>query len=188
MKKIVLCSVLMLGISVLMAQNHYITKNNKSTVSGTSSLHEWTSEIREVNFSGDLTINNNVLEGIQNLTVEVPVKSIVSSKGSIMDNKTYDALKSNTDPKIIFKLTKVNSITPAAADHTANVTGNLTVAGVTKPVTLEAKLKVGASVEVNLNYALKMTTFGIKPPVALLGTLKTGDEVKLKFNLTLTKT
>ena len=133
MKKIVLCSVLMLGISVLMAQNHYITKNNKSTVSGTSSLHEWTSEIREVNFSGDLTINNNVLEGIQNLTVEVPVKSIVSSKGSIMDNKTYDALKSNTDPKIIFKLTSTLAPTLSFASR---VTGLVTPATVRLPVTL----------------------------------------------------
>lgn len=187
MKKILLYGVWLLSVTTLTGQDHYITKSNKSTVSGTSSLHEWTSEIREVKFSGDLKINNNVLEGIQNVTVEVPVTSIVSSKGSIMDNKTYDALKSKANPKITFTLTKVNNITPAGSEFTANVSGNLTVAGVTKPVTLEAKLKVGATVEVNLNYALKMTTFGITPPVALLGTLKTGDEVKLKFNVILVK-
>lgn len=187
MKKYFICGVWMLSVTMLFSQGHYITKSNKSTVSGTSSLHEWTSEIREVKFSGDLTITNNVLEGIQNVTVEVPVSSIVSSKGSIMDGKTYDALKSKAHPTITFKLTKVNSITPAGTDYTANITGNLTIAGVTKPVTMEAKLKVGTGVEVNLSYALKMTTFGITPPVALLGTLKTGDEVKLKFNLTLAK-
>jgi hypothetical protein len=42
--------------------------------------------------------------------VDVLVKSIKSTKGSIMDNKTYDALKAEAHPKITFKLERATPV------------------------------------------------------------------------------
>jgi polyisoprenoid-binding protein YceI len=63
----------------------------------------------------------------------------------------------------------------------------LTIAGVTKYVTIDATAKLvgGGQFQFIGSKKLKMTTFGITPPVAMFVAMTTADDVEIKFNITL---
>ncbi len=65
------------------------------------------------------------------------------------------------------------------------VTGNLTIRGITKPVTVIAKKVAEGKFEGSAVF--KMTDFGIKPAKAALGAIGTKDEMTLRFKLTGTR-
>ena len=146
-------------------------------IKGTSSLHDWESDVTEFVLTADLNLDRQ--QGTVNLVI--PVTSIKSGK-SIMDDKTYDALKFDKNPEIIFN---GNDIT--LNGDKISVAGNLTIAGKTNPATIEGTFKKTAN---NLNvtgiYSLKMTDFDIDPPTAMFGTLTTGDDITIEFNVNIT--
>lgn len=78
-------------------------------------------------------------------------------------------------PQIRFVSTGVSGDTAAAAFQVA---GNLTVRGITKPVTLAVK-RTGSGYEGETRFP--MTAFGIKPPKAALGAIGTKDEMTIRF-------
>lgn len=165
----------------------YIFSNASVSVKGTSNLHDWESVTKEVRAKAQAEVSDAGLSSLTALWVEIPVKSIKSPKGSIMDGKTYDALKANKFPNIVFNLEKA-SITPKSGYFDVNATGNLTIAGVTKKVSLYAKGKVnGAELSFSGSKKMKMTDFGIDPPTALMGTLTTGDDIEVVYSLILKK-
>ena len=168
--------------STAVAQEAYTVKDFKMSVAGTSTLHDWESEITQVNASAALDLDGAQLAGISKLKVTIPAKGIVSTKGRIMDNKTYDALKSAQHPKITFTLTKAT-----LSNSKVQATGQLTIAGTTKTVSLSADSKAGKAGAITFagRYSLKMTDYNMAPPTAMMGTIKTGDEVTIKYQLTL---
>src|SRR5688572_26798731 len=87
----------------LQAQAFKLTKY-KLVVKGTSSLHDWESVAEKVGCIGSYTIINNALADVNEVVVKIPVSSIKSTKGKIMDNKTYEAFKYEKFPDIIFTL------------------------------------------------------------------------------------
>jgi polyisoprenoid-binding protein YceI len=178
---------LLCTFSFAYGQGNYRVSNFYLVVKGTSNLHDWESPAKEVRANGQATITNGVLKSIQSLNVEIPVKTIKSSKGSIMDNKTYDALKADNFPNINYVLEKVNGLNLRGGIYDINTTGKLTIAGATNKIDMYVQGKVGAdgSISFNGSKKIKMTDYKIKPPTALMGTLTTGDEVEIVFQLTL---
>jgi hypothetical protein len=168
----------------LQAQSYEI-KNYKMSVAGTSSLHDWESAIENIECNGVYTLNGSSLFEIKNVVLRVKVTDIKSTKGRMMDNKTYDAFNYEKNPFITFKLTteKVNE-----AESTIDVKGDLTMAGVTKTIdmTISYKLLAGGDLQIVGSQILSMTDFGMEPPTAMMGTIKVGKEVTVKFELTLT--
>jgi len=157
------------------------------SVSGTSSLHEWESEVTKVEWTGTMNVHGNQLTEIKDVLVKIPVTGIKSTKGSIMDNKTYDAFNYEKSPFIQFKLTAAK-ITGASPDYTVTATGNLTMNGVTKLIELTAKAKVlpAGDVQLSSSKKLNMKDYSMKPPTAMMGTIKVGEEVTVAFDLNLT--
>lgn len=186
MKRIILSTVLALFAGLVIAQQSYTLKQASMSVSGTSSLHDWESDVTALTARGRMNFGTT-LESISELQVTVKVRDIKSTKGSIMDNKTYEALKSDAHPNITYRLGRVKSITPSAKGFTVVTEGQLTIAGVTKTVdiTAEGSRQSDGSVVFQGSKALKMTTFGISPPTAMMGTMKTGDDIKVNFKVTL---
>ncbi|MEZ5056724.1 MAG: YceI family protein [Saprospiraceae bacterium] len=180
--------IILLGTSFLVGQTTYQTKKANVSVLGTSNLHDWEMTGTQASLKGTFDIENGALAGIENVFVEIPVKSIKSSKGSIMDGKTYDALKSDKHPKITFRLKNVNSINPKSGAYEVKATGDLTIAGYTKSVLLNVMVKVLPSGELEITGSkdLKMTEYKMEPPTAMFGALTTGDDVTIKFATTLT--
>lgn len=147
--------------------------NQKSTsviVNGTSSLHDWEMNGSSATFSG--TINGNA---ITNATFTIPVKNLKSKKGKMMDNKAHSALKSDKAPNISFTATSI-------AVGKSNLSGKMTIAGVSKNVTFPVNVVKNANTYIiNGTETLKLSDFGMERP-GFMG-VKTGDEVTVKVNI-----
>lgn len=182
---VLLALLLMSGV----AQAPYKIKTSKMTVAGTSSLHEWESEVTQVEWTGSFDVENNMLKAIKDVTVKIPVTSIKSTKGKIMDNKTYDAFEYEKNPHILFRLTDAK-ITGTAANLVINASGTLTMKGVTKNITLTVtgKLLANGDLQLTGTRKLNMKDFTMEPPTAMMGAIKVGEEVTVKFDLTITPT
>jgi len=168
------------------AQGNFRSAQFTLSIKGTSNLHDWESVAKEARANGSITVEDGTLKAIPSLTVEVPVKSIKSPKGSVMDNKTYDALKAKSNPNITFKLDKVNSLVKKGDAYDISATGSLSIAGVTNKIDMQVKGKTsGDSVTFSGSKKMKMTDFKIDPPTALFGTMTTGNDIEIVFSVTL---
>lgn len=169
------------------AQTPYVLKQAKMTVNGTSTMHDWESTVGKVEWAGTLTVNGTQLTEVKDASIKINVTDIKSTKGKVMDNKTYEAFKYEKNPTIQYKLTSAK-INGAGADYSLNTNGNLTMAGVTKPIDMAVKAKVQATGEVTLtgNYKINMLNYKMEPPTAMMGAIKVGEEVTVHFELTVT--
>lgn len=179
---------ILLGTSFIWAQSKYNAKKADFTILGTSNLHDWEMKGSQATIKGDFLVESGALTGVENVMVEIPVKSLKSEKGSIMDGKTYDALKAKEHGKIYFTLSNVNSITKNGNGYNVNAKGNLKIAGYSRAVTMNVLVKVMASgdLEISGSQDLKMSEYKVEPPSAMFGAITTGDAVTVKFNASLT--
>jgi polyisoprenoid-binding protein YceI len=169
------------------AQTPYLLKLSKMTVNGTSTMHDWESTVSKVEWAGTLTLQGTQLTEVKDAQIKVTVTDIKSTKGKVMDNKTYEAFKYEKYPTIQYKLTNAK-IAGSGADYTINSTGNLTMAGATKSIDMPVKAKVQANGDVLLtgSYKVNMLNFKMEPPTAMMGAIKVGEEVTVHFELTVT--
>lgn len=172
---------MLLTSSIVNAQSLKINPEKSSmTISGTTNVHNFTSKVSKI--SGELDFSSNEPKS---LTVQVPVRSIVSGE-KLMDKKTYETFNDQKNPNIVFKMTEVNSVDVNGDKVTASVTGNLSMGGSTKKITLKVS---GSEVKPGVytfsgSTQLKMSEFNMKAPTAMLGAMKVGDAVTLKYNVT----
>jgi polyisoprenoid-binding protein YceI len=173
---------LMVAIAQVGAQGLLKVKANKMTVQGSSSLHDWESQITKADIKGEFITNNMELTEVKNVEVKIPVESIKSTKGKMMDGKTYDAFKYEKFPFVVFTLTnaRIN-----AATGLIDATGTLAMAGASKTMDLQVKYKVlqNGNVQLILSKKFKMSEFKMDPPTAMMGSIKVGDEVTVNFDL-----
>lgn len=179
-------AVLLMCSNLLIAQESYKLVDSKMTVSGTSTLHEWESDVTDVNIQASLTFTDGQLQAIPSMSVRIPVKGIKSSHGKMMDNKTYGALKSDAHPNVTFQLQSAT----IKDKNNLTATGKLTVAGVSKTVKFPVSMKASASGKITFSgkYSLLMSDYKMEAPTALMGSVKTGDEVTIAFTCTLEPT
>jgi polyisoprenoid-binding protein YceI len=173
-------------------KNKYLlSKSYTVTILGTSNIHNWNETVGTVAGDGYVTWNDDETFDLDAINLKMEVHSIKSDMGSIMNNNTYKALKSESYPQIIFTLNSpVKSIKTGIAITTISAKGTLTIAGVTKPI--DMLIKVSAPNQGYLTFegsqTIKMTDYGITPPTALLGTMKTGNEITINFKTVFTIT
>ena len=173
--------------SALLAAIHLSTDRCTFTILGTSNVHDWSTESTAGIVSGDMVLDGIKLASVSNIHIKVPVKTIKSDKGSVMDNKTWKALKSDKHPNIIFNMTALKSLTKAPKGYDIVVTGKLNIAGVIKTVDLNVHglVLTGNRVLFTGSKKIKMTDYGIDPPTAFFGAMTTGDEITLKYDIIL---
>ena len=84
-------------------------------------------------------------------------------------------------PEIIFEST---AIAAQSGEH-FQAQGNLTVRGVTKPVTIDLTVKAARPGRIQLEGTaeIRLKDYGLKPPSAALGTIGTKNEMLLRFVL-----
>jgi polyisoprenoid-binding protein YceI len=132
------------------------------------------------NASGDLTLDPKTLEATK-LDIRVPIDSVITTSpkldGELRGDSWLDAQKY---PSMSFQSTKIERTGP----NTANVAGDLTLHGVTRPIVLKATL-VGAGIDpldkaytvgFQVTGELSRSDFGVKAFVPLIG-----DEVHLNI-------
>ncbi len=169
--------------------DYKISDDFTMTIKGTSNVHDWESSVEKVTGTAKVTFDDNGALHIEACTVNIPVTSIKSTKGSIMDKKTWKALKSDEYANIKYQLTDFGNLVKSSNGFTTNTTGKLTIAGKTKTVNISVKGREldNGSIEITGSKALKMTDYGIDPPTALLGAMTTGDDVTIEFRVILSQ-
>ncbi|HKJ44079.1 MAG TPA: YceI family protein, partial [Sunxiuqinia sp.] len=82
------------------------SKKSKMEIKGTSTIHDWEMNVESVKGAITLQEDNN-LSKLSNGNLEVDVKSIKSDH-SLMNKKTYNALKEDDYPQIKAQLVSVD--------------------------------------------------------------------------------
>ncbi|MCK6617802.1 MAG: YceI family protein [Cyclobacteriaceae bacterium] len=153
------------------------------TIEGTSTLHDWISDVTKLEFAGNFVTDGVKVREVKDVTVKIPVESIRSTKGKLMDNKTWEAFKYDKYPTITYKL-----VTLSVHDGLLKTTGTLTMAGAAQSTAMEIHYTVMPSGDIRFtgSHKIKMKDYKMEPPTAMMGTIKVGEEVTVKFDLTIT--
>ncbi len=172
-----------------------VKEGTEMTVSGTSTIHDWTSEVREVR--GYVTVKPEILtedkitksDKILAVKIVVPVKSIISERGSTMDEKTWRALKSEEHPDIKFNL-ESDKIKPLSENtFLVEAKGTLEIAGVKHEIAMEVngERKDASTLIFEGKQKINMKDYNMEPPSAMFGQIVTGEEVVIAFKLVVGK-
>lgn len=167
----------MFFVTALHAQNFKsLQQESTMTISGTSTLHDWTSEVES--FEATVLLKG---ENIETAGFKAQVQSIKSGT-TAMDKNTYKAMKEDQYPSIAFQASNIT-----INNGETKISGQLTIAGHSEGVQFPVKIERWSEshLMVEGSYALKMSDYGIDPPRAMMGTIRTGDEVVIAFKLNL---
>lgn len=153
------------------------------SITGKCTVQNWEIISKEAMGEAEMEIENNKIQKINSFKVEIPSKSFKSGNRS-MNKHAIEALKAETNPNIIFNMKKIDHLLFQNNENQISVSGNLTVAGVTKPITLKASGSVSKKgVIFQGRLPLKMSDFKIDPPTFVLGSIKTQDDVLINFHV-----
>ena len=110
------------------------------------------------------------------MTVQPDPKVDAKTQAAIQKDMEEMTLETRKFPQITFHSSRVDKL----SDGQWKVEGDLTLHGVTKPVSLTVKRDGGAY---TAHTALKQTNFGIKPISVGGGMIKVKDEVEIDFTI-----
>ncbi|TXE14698.1 YceI family protein [Algoriphagus aquimarinus] len=169
---------LMMWFPSFAQQAYSLSAAQQFTVAGTSTIHDW-EMIAKAGSTGaaQLTIENGRLSKITSLTLNIPVKSLKSGKGS-MDNNAYEALIEKKHPSIKFEMTECIAI----IGNVVKSKGKLTIAGTSQIIPLDVTYSMnGNAIKFTGTHAIQFSDFKVDAPTAVFGTIKTGNELTLAF-------
>lgn len=159
-----------------------VQSSSEVLIHGTSTLHDWTMHCDDFSGSAQISYKNGIPVAMEQLNFEIGVKGIKSGK-SAMDSNTYKAMKAEKHPKVVFRSTNIR-VTPKGAGVVVAATGKLTIAGVTKPVTLHAQgVKSGTRWVFTGEQNIHTPDYGVEPVSAMMGTIRTGADVVIDFDI-----
>jgi hypothetical protein len=174
--------------AVLVAQTPLVGQSSATvTISGTSTVRNWSCPAEAVvkvtpGTSGEAA--PGFPSGVQAVALTVSVKDIECDNDT-MNGHLRTALKEKTYKQIAYQMKRYTM----AAGGLATVSGQLTIAGVTRPVTFDVKLtSSGGGLRSVGETTIDMTQFAVVPPTVMLGQLKVGKIVRVKFDARLQPT
>ncbi|GAA4312494.1 YceI family protein [Compostibacter hankyongensis] len=164
--------------------NYSLFEDHVIKIHGSSNIRDWTESVQKASGGASISWNNDGSFDLNASSLVMVVQSIKSKKGSVMDEKTHKALKSEKYPVIEFALTTpLRSVLAYANGYAVTASGNLSIAGVTRPVQIRVKLfttgrrRIVAEGSCQIN----MLDYGIDPPAALFGMLKVTEDITIQF-------
>ncbi|MBZ5559986.1 MAG: YceI family protein [Acidobacteriia bacterium] len=154
------------------------------TISGTSTVRNWSCPVEaavKVTPGKPGAAVPGFPDGLQMVAFTVPVKAIECDNDTMNDH-LRTALKEKTYPQIAYKMKQYTM----AGNNAAKVDGQLTIAGVTRPVSFDVRLTPSANgIRSQGETNIDMTQFAVTPPKVFLGQLVVGKMVRVKFDATL---
>jgi polyisoprenoid-binding protein YceI len=190
-QKAIWMTICILGSSlVLRSQANYKINDSKDIdmkLSGTSTLHNWVMDAKT--FSGEAEFgfapgNANQLSSLKGLTFSLVVQNLKSGEKGL-DKNAYKALKTGQFKDIDYKLHSAIVSPEKDGKYLIKTQGNLTIAGVTKMVSMDVYCAINkdATITCTGSDKLEMTDYQVKPPTFMLGAMKTGDAITLNYTL-----
>jgi hypothetical protein len=187
-----LAVIFLLAISgPLRAQDAYRLADPDVKVLGTSNLHNWSMEAKDLSCSAKFTFGpstGSTPTALTSFDLTIPVHNLKSGESS-MDSRAYTAMKADKFATITYASASSVIVPGQNGQFQIKSTGNLTIAGVTQSVVVTASCHANAdgSIACSGSQQVKMTDYQIKPPSFMLGALKTGDALTINFSLILKK-
>lgn len=107
-----------------------------------------------------------------------------SDRQKIQGTMRDDVLEVSKYPEIVFKSSGISATKSGEGQYQARIGGELTLHGVTRPLTINAQLEFGdKTLRAKGAFALKQSSFDIKPVSVAGGTIKVKDELKFTFDI-----
>jgi polyisoprenoid-binding protein YceI len=150
--------------------------------------HSPTFSIR--NFEGELDFSPDALSAASlrlsvkadSLEVTDDIKS--SDRQEMESTMNKSVLESAKYPEIAFATTSVAATQLGEGRYQANLNGNLTLHGMTRPITIPTQVTLlGDMLRAGGAFSLMQTNFGINLVSVAGGTLKLKDELKVSFDI-----
>lgn len=158
---------------------------------GSSTLHPFTIHATSQDFSLSFTKGTGDMAAAlaaqepATMTLIVPVYGLKSTEAKSMDRNMQKALKAAQYPDIAFTMTGYQA-KPEDGGYKITAQGNLSIAGATKPETIEADVKIGKDgATIDGQEPVIMSDFGVKPPTMMFGAIKVADRIVVRFHLKL---
>lgn len=150
--------------------------------------HNPTLAVRD--FSGEAQFAADTLEGAS-LTLKIKADSLsvqdnVSDKDRREIERTMNqqVLETAKYPEIVFKTTGVTSSKSGDGQFSVNLTGELTMHGVTNKQPVSAQIAIiGNTLRAHGEFSVLQTSYGIKPVSIGGGAVKLKDELKCSFDI-----
>ncbi len=180
-------SILLMVPILLAAQTSYRIKSHEIKIEGTSNIQSWTADVEKVSGTFSFSLENGKVTELHEASLRIEAESIIGSEGRMMNSKINDALDTKKHPTITFTLREVLSLAENPGTARISTRGVLTVAGVSRLITLNTvgRALPNGDLEFSGTHKVKMTDHSVSPPTAMLGALRTGDEVTLNFKIVL---
>jgi hypothetical protein len=158
-------------------------------LSGTTPVKNWSMTANGLSGEAKLGVaSNGLLSAVEDLVFVLPVHNL---KGEVkaMDEDAYEALKADQHKEIVFKLATAAIALQPNNTSLVEAEGSLSVAGVTRKVTLKmyAFVNRDGSVTFTGSKKLKMSDYDVERPSLLFGAIKAGNEMTLTYKLIFTK-
>jgi polyisoprenoid-binding protein YceI len=154
--------------------------------------HNPTLAIRD--YTGEATfVSSNPEQSAIRVSVKpasLTVTDDVSQKdrSDIENRMNQDVLETSSYPEIVFESSSVVANKLGDERYATNVTGNLTLHGITRQEKISAQVSVtGDVLRAYGEFTLRQSDYGIKLVSVAGGTLKVKDEVKITFDFTARK-
>jgi hypothetical protein len=175
------------------AQATYRLGTSKDVVmnlSGTTPVKDWSMTANGLTGEAVMGIDRSgALASVQALVFKLPVYNL---KGEVkaMDEDAYEALKADRHKEIVFKLIDAVIESQTSNSQLVAAKGKLTVAGVTRVVTLKMTATMGREGSIIFTGAqkLKMSDYDVERPSLLFGAIKAANEMTLTYKLIFNKT
>ena len=169
-------------------QKANLAEESRLWLVGDSTLHHYESDAKKIELDARFAAGPGSIDeklrsgGLTELEVTIPVRDMKSHSAQL-DRNMQKAMRAKANPDIVFQMSHYEVSDSTAPDaFLVHATGTLTVAGVPKPVTLEAMAtRVDGGVRIEGVQDVLMTDHGIKPPVLLM--IKTRDLVQVHYDL-----
>jgi polyisoprenoid-binding protein YceI len=154
--------------------------------------HNPTIAIRD--YTGEAVISSANLQQAS-LRISIPAGSLevaddISQKdrAEIESRMQQDVLETSSYPVIVFESSQVTSSPLSENLYAVEVTGNLTLHGVTRAERITAQVTlIGDTLRASGDFSIQQTNYGIKLVSVAAGTLKVKDEVKIAFDFSASK-
>jgi polyisoprenoid-binding protein YceI len=176
--------------AALAIASHGLTLEPQSRiwVAGTSTVRSFQCKATEIDAAVQATspaAATAVMAGdkaVTSVQITIPAARLDCANGT-MNEHMLKAIKAKENPTITFRLSTYE-LAKAAEGMTVTLTGDLTLGGTQKPVTVTATAEdADGMLHVTGKYQLRMTEFGLKPPSLMMGTMKVNEKVDVNFDL-----